>query len=631
MAKEMIIMSPTTNPSPRPLDDLPQMKRQARELLERIQSGEPDALTILQAHQPETPAAELKLTGAQFLLARKNGFASWPKLKAFVEERRRAKGKAVGAPCDAITLQSDRSYQLGWIEPDGDNDPAGGGEHTLGVTTQPGTTVDLPPSRVWFLEPKRGKDQADWDNLLDEIRERKIPGLYSQGTISDERMPEIGQLHHLRFLDLSRSENLTDAGLKHVAQLSQLEYLHLTNCEAITDQGLDILAQLPHLRVLRLSHNLQLTDAAIAHLAQHQHLELVALGRTSCGDGALRTLAGKPTLTHLAPGWETGDAGMALLPEFPALATWSENRPTHKINEYANPTVSFLELQGKHVTDASMVYLEQLEGVDHLNMDSYYKTLKHVTPKGALSVMRMPRLSGLPLPGYLMTDEICRAVADMPHITSLGFWEAAATEDDIKALAQAKQLKELGFGAFHGLTPDGLAALAQLPKLSNLSIGSKKCPDEGLACLKNFQALKVFWFANENIFTDEAFQYVAQAPNLETLVNMYVREYDEDYNLITATTDRSTEYLAQAKKLKAYHVWGSFITDRSLEILASMKTLEDLLFYNCPHLTNEGVAQLTSLPRLRKLDLQANSQLTEKVVEHFDRSVQVNYQPPEKK
>ncbi len=60
--------------------NLEQQKRRAKELLKSIQAGEPDALTRLAAHL-ECEADTAKLADAQLVLARENGFASWPKLK----------------------------------------------------------------------------------------------------------------------------------------------------------------------------------------------------------------------------------------------------------------------------------------------------------------------------------------------------------------------------------------------------------------------------------------------------------------------------------------------------------------------------------------------------------------------
>lgn len=72
--------------------NLEQQKKQARELLRAIRSGNADALSRLRLHHTRWAAADerevrmsVSLHDAQFALAREQGFASWPKLKAHAD------------------------------------------------------------------------------------------------------------------------------------------------------------------------------------------------------------------------------------------------------------------------------------------------------------------------------------------------------------------------------------------------------------------------------------------------------------------------------------------------------------------------------------------------------------------
>jgi ankyrin repeat protein len=72
--------------------NLEYQKGQARDLLRAIRSGNADALSRLQRHHgrwaavPESVVRQLvALHDAQFVLAREQGFASWPKLKAYAD------------------------------------------------------------------------------------------------------------------------------------------------------------------------------------------------------------------------------------------------------------------------------------------------------------------------------------------------------------------------------------------------------------------------------------------------------------------------------------------------------------------------------------------------------------------
>jgi ankyrin repeat protein len=68
-----------------PLPDAPsleQLRRRAKDLLRDHRAGDPAAVARVAAHDPGAP---LKLTGAQHVVAREHGFATWPRMKAYVE------------------------------------------------------------------------------------------------------------------------------------------------------------------------------------------------------------------------------------------------------------------------------------------------------------------------------------------------------------------------------------------------------------------------------------------------------------------------------------------------------------------------------------------------------------------
>src|SRR5947208_14194884 len=64
--------------------DLDQLKRQAKELLDAVRAGEPDAVSEAAARYPGADLQRFALHDAQLVLARAHGFHSWPRLKAYV-------------------------------------------------------------------------------------------------------------------------------------------------------------------------------------------------------------------------------------------------------------------------------------------------------------------------------------------------------------------------------------------------------------------------------------------------------------------------------------------------------------------------------------------------------------------
>ncbi|MEN3284263.1 MAG: hypothetical protein V7607_5403 [Solirubrobacteraceae bacterium] len=63
---------------------LEQLRKQAKDLLRALRTGDPDARARVAAHHPH-PEEPLQLAGAQLVIAREHGFASWPRLRAYVE------------------------------------------------------------------------------------------------------------------------------------------------------------------------------------------------------------------------------------------------------------------------------------------------------------------------------------------------------------------------------------------------------------------------------------------------------------------------------------------------------------------------------------------------------------------
>jgi ankyrin repeat protein len=65
--------------------NLDQLKRQAKDLVRAFHAGDPVALAEVHAHYRGADSTTFALHHAQLVLARAYGFASWPRLKAFVE------------------------------------------------------------------------------------------------------------------------------------------------------------------------------------------------------------------------------------------------------------------------------------------------------------------------------------------------------------------------------------------------------------------------------------------------------------------------------------------------------------------------------------------------------------------
>jgi hypothetical protein len=126
-----------------------------------------------------------------------------------------------------------------------------------------------------------------------------------------------------------------------------------------------------------------------------------------------------------------------------------------------------------------------------------------------------------------------------------------------------------------------------MPVLKKLGIGCLNVDDAALATLADFPALQDLTPID---VSDQGFRYVAKCERLERLACMYCRD----------TTDVATEHIKDLK-IRSYYAGQTKITDRSLEILGGMPSLEHLEFWQCEEISDNGVPFLAALPKLRSV------------------------------
>jgi hypothetical protein len=128
-----------------------------------------------------------------------------------------------------------------------------------------------------------------------------------------------------------------------------------------------------------------------------------------------------------------------------------------------------------------------------------------------------------------------------------------------------------------------------MPSLRGLGVSCRNVEDEALAALPHFPALRELTPIDVK---DDGFRHVGRCGQLERLTCMYCRE----------TTDAATEQIGRLQ-IKYYYAGLTQITDRSLEILGRMPSLEQIDLYECNGITDNGLVHLAALPRLREVNL----------------------------
>ena len=224
-------------------------------------------------------------------------------------------------------------------------------------------------------------------------------------------------------------------------------------------------------------------------------------------------------------------------------------------------------------TNDGLAGLAGLEGVADLDL------FWHVTgsPPTASRTSSACRTSlSLGADGKLSDDVAMRHIAAMPRLRKLRAQETVATDDGFEALSRSKTLEGLWGRECPNLGSRGFVALSKMPSLRGLGVSCKNVDDEALSTLPQFPALRELTPIDVK---DDGFRHVGRCERLERLTCMYCRE----------TTDVATEHIARTADQVLLRGLTQ-ITDRSLEILGGMPSLEQVEFYECNGVTDAGLA-----------------------------------------
>lgn len=450
------------------------------------------------------------------------------------------------------------------------------------------------------IGPRRRMTDADWDELIGVLKGRRIPAVEANGMMTDAVLGRIAGLDHVTSLSLGGSRELTDDGLLHLARMPQLQHLDLSEYPGgkLTDRGLEVLRHLPNLRTFEMTWQGGITDAGVANLRFCRRLERVNLMGSPTGDGAIEALQGIPALRYFSTGRLVTDAGLPLLHNFPMLKKWRGGD---------SASGGHLLIDGPF-SNEGLGALAGLEGVFELDL---FWHVTGITSHGFAHLVHLPNLESLGCDGALSDDDAMRHIAAMPRLRRLRAQESVATDDGFVALSQSRTIESIWGRECPNFGSRGFMALSKMPALRGFGIGCKNVDDEALSTLPDFPALQELTPIG---FQDEGFRHVGRCPRLNRLTCMYCRD----------TTDAATEHIA-GLGLKYYYAGLTQITDRSLEILGRMSSLEQVDLYECAGVTDAGLTYLAGLPRLREVHLDGLPGVTLEGTRVFPERVHVYY------
>ncbi len=625
------------------------LRKEAKRWLKALQAQQPDAQArFARAHQ--RPPAHPTLRDVQHALAREYGFDSWKDLTAAVRARASAPAmrpwhqvtareyeqlaqdfsNAHDARDEAALSRLNAHYARSFSYDDLSAEiwrrvyafrqrsskvdknfltvpeaqvviaqDAGFGSWDALLSALTGTGQPAPALRIddnKRIGPLRQLTEADWDRLFDVMTERHIPWLVSAGQMTDGLMRRLSKLKHVTMLGLGGSRLLTDEGLKFLADMPQLEGLELTGT-GITDRGLEVLQRLPNLRTLEMTWLGGISDSGIAHLKSCDRLERINLMGSPTGDGAIEALQGKASLRVLNTGRLVTDAGLRLLRNIPRLRSRQDDQSTE------------LLIDGPF-TDDGLGGLEGLNGITDLSL--FWHTT-NLTADGFTHLVKLPSVAALAVGNALSTNGAMPHIARMPALRRLQIQDTVADDDGFEALSRSTTIEEIWTRDCPSLGNRGFLALSTMPALRSLGVTFRHVDDAAAAVLPRFPALRAI---TPIAMRDPGFAHIGRCEQLERLTCMYCRE----------TGDAATAHIAKLA-LKHYYAGLTQITDRSLEILGRMPSLETIELYDVKGITDPGVALLKRLPRLTKLAIDASPGVTFEATRGFPPRVNVTYSP----
>jgi hypothetical protein len=455
------------------------------------------------------------------------------------------------------------------------------------------------------IGPRRNLAAKEWDALIGAMRDRRIPALAANGMMTDDLLNQISQLDFVTSLNLSGSRQLTDNGLQCLARMPQLEHLELGDMN-LTDRGLDVLRHLSGLRSFRMCWQRGISDAGVSNLRFCEDIQTVDLMGTPTGDGAIQALRGKSNLRHFKTGRLVTDAGLPLLQGFPIFATREDGEFRYDLMGASTQPNSLL-IDGPF-TNAGLATLAGLDGLFALDL---FWHVTNITSNGFTVLAGLPNLHSLGCDGKLSDDDAMRHIAAMSRLRLLRAQGTVATDDGFIALSRSASLEYFWGRECPNLTGRGFLAFSRLPTLRGIGVSCKNVDDEALSVLPSFPALRQLMPMD---VSDHGFRHVGRCEHLDDLWCMYCRD----------TTDAATEHIA-GLRLKTYYAGLTHITDRSLELLGPMTSLELIELYETKSVTDAGLTYIAGLPRLREVRLSGLPHVSLEGTKVFPPHVRVNY------
>ena len=324
----------------------------------------------------------------------------------------------------------------------------------------------------------------------------------------------------------------------------------VTDGSGVTADDVKLFARLDGLTKLQILNCRGFDDAMVADLKGLRGLTSLAITNSGITDAAVETIATAfPDLVDLDLSSNTNLTGAAMK----SIASLP------KLERLALVQTRFNDLNTRRLSKLGELKALDLRG----NMEAGDMTLGVVG--------RLPNLRAFKHRSTVVTDEGLAQLAAAPALDSLLAQDFAITNASGPHLAAMKNLASLEIFRCQGFGTEGLLALAPLDKLSRLTLRDlPEVGDAGLKVLADLPALKRLYLHELASVGDAGLAQLAAAKNLEVL----------DLWSVPKMTDATVAVIAKLPNLKELSIRETGCSEKALEKLAAIPTLESLTFKN---------------------------------------------------
>lgn len=282
------------------------------------------------------------------------------------------------------------------------------------------------------------------------LSESRITGV---GLTSAAQLSRVTEVH-------SHSAPITNAGLKMIAQIPRLEQLSLSD-HKISGVGFQSLENCRDLKNLFLC-GANVDDECLKHIRRIPNLRELYLNETRVSNAGLRQLRGHPNIAHLQffkTRIELNDSALADLGTLPSL--------------------EFLDLSDRNITDVGLVHLSGCKGLKDLRLNG-----TRISDAGLSSLKSLTKLQSLYLDRTQITDEGLKQLKSLTNLKYLSLSGLRRSEIFSGGMVSREYYRQhCDPGCIH-VTDAGLEHLVGIPSLTLVNVYGTRATGTGIRLLE---------------------------------------------------------------------------------------------------------------------------------------------------